>query len=85
MFVEDYDGDVCGFHVFRPHGPGAVVVKRGAKDKAFALLFGKCVPTLWLVVDEGFHVNRDKRNGVVVVWAVHVVVGEHSGVCFRLA
>ena len=51
MFVEDCGRDACGSHVFHPHSPGAVVVKRGAKDKAFAAVFGECVLTLWLVVE----------------------------------
>ena len=71
--------------VFHPHGPCAVVVKRGAEDKASAEVFSKCALTLWLVVDEGFHTDGDKWSGVVVVWALHVGVGGNFEVCFRLA
>ena len=80
MFVENCGGDACGLRVFRPHVLGAIVVKRGAKKKAFAAVIGKCVLTLWLVVDEGFHADGDKRSAVIVVWAVHVGVGKHFGV-----
>ena len=61
------------------------MVKRGAKDKAFAAMFRKCVLVLWLVLDEGFYANRDEGSGVSVVWAVHVGVDGNLGVCFRLA
>ena len=76
---------MCGLRVFHPHGPGAVVVKRGTKNKVCAAVFGKCSSTLWLVVDKGFHADGDEGSGVVVVWAIHVVVGGNFGVCFRLA
>ena len=71
---------MCGSRVFHPHGPGAIVVKRGAKDKAFAAVFGEFASTLWLVVDEGFHADGEKGSGVIVVWAVHVGVGGNFGV-----
>ena len=80
MFVENCGGDVCGSRVFHPHGPGAIVVKRGAKDKAFAAMFGKGVSTLWLVVDKVFHSDGEKVSGVIVVWAVHVGIGGFFGV-----
>ena len=85
MYVENCGGDACGSRVFHPHGPGAVVVKLGAEDKAFAAVFGECVSMLWIIVDEGFHADGDEGSGVVVVWAVHVGVGGNFGVCFRLA
>ena len=83
--MEYCGGETCSSYVFHPHGPGMVVVKRGAKDKAFAAVFGEFVLTLWLVVDESFHADGDKGSGVVVVWAVHVGVGGNFVVCFRLA
>ena len=48
-------------------------------------MFSKCASTLWLIVDEGFHVDEDKGSGVIVVWSVHVGAGGNFGVCFRLA
>ena len=67
MFVEDCGRDACGSRVFHPYGPGSVVVKLGAKDKAFASVLGECALTLWLVVDEVFHANRDEGSGVIFV------------------
>ena len=75
MFVEDCGRDACVSRVFHPHGTGLVVVKRGAEDKSFAAVFGKCASTIWLVVDEGLHANGDEGSGVIVLWSVHVGVG----------
>ena len=80
MFVENCGRDACGSHVFHPHGPGAVVVKRGSEDKAFATVFDEGASTLWLVVDKIFHANGDKGSGSIVVWDVHVGVGRNSGI-----
>ena len=85
MFVEDYGTDACGLRDFHPHVPGSVMVKQGVDNKSFAAVFRKCVSTLWLVAGDGFHADGDEGSGVVVVWAVHVVVGGNFVACFRLA
>ena len=79
VYVEDCGGDVCWLRVFHPHGLGVVVVKRGAEEKAFAAVLGECVLMLWLVLDKGFHADKDEGIDVVVVWAVHVGVGGNFG------
>ena len=80
MFLENCGRDACGSRVFHPHGPGAVVVKRGSEDKAIATVSGEGASTLCLVVDEGFHANGDEVIGSIVVWNVHVGVGGNFGV-----
>ena len=80
MFVDNCGRDACGSRVFHPHGPGAVLVKRGAKDKVFAAVFSEGASTLWIVLDEVFHAERYKGSGVIVLWAVHVSVGGIFGV-----
>ena len=74
MLVVDCRGDARGACVCHPHCPSAVVVERGAQDKALAAVFGKSAATFGFVVDEGFHANGDERSCVVVMGAVHVGV-----------
>ena len=56
------------------------MVKQGAKNEAFAVVFGKGASTFWFVMDNGFRDNGDEGSGVIVVWDVHVGVGGIFGV-----
>ena len=84
MFVEDCGGEACGAIILHPHGPGAVVVKRGVEDENFATVFGKGAATFWFVMDGGFHADGDEGSCLVVVWAVHVGLGRNFKGCFGL-
>ena len=74
VLVKNCRRDARGACIFHPHGPSALVVKRGAQDKALAAVFGKNAAMFGFVVDEGFHANGDEGSCVVVMGAVHVGV-----------
>ena len=82
MLMENRRGDARSASVRHPHCPSAVVVKRGAEDKALAAVFGESTAPFGFVVDEGFHANGDEGSCVVVMGAVHVGVSGDFGVSF---
>ena len=51
---------MCGFHLFHPHDPGAVVFEGFSQDMAFAAMLGKHFSAARFVVDKGFHSDGNK-------------------------
>ena len=74
VLVKNCCRDARGACIFHPHGPSAVVVKRGTQDKALAAVFGEGAATFRFVVDESFHTNGDEGSYVAVAGAIHVGV-----------